>query len=396
MGEARVVLSFARDEKYCRHSEGDFIRMRDGGILLIYTRFKGKKAGDSAPADLVKRVSYDDGETWSDPEEVVTATSYGVQNVMSVSLIRLKDGDIGMIFISLNVPGYLNQIHFMRSSDEGKTFRHISLCTPREFTGRFGVNNARLVRLSSGRIVFPLSIHPGEAKSKCTDSNGRRDAGYFSMSDELGYIVWSRSPHLEGRRTSRQTLGAFMYSDDEGYTWQRSSDIVCPPFTSTIKGLQEGELIEIRPGVLKCFWRTDRMNQYEAVSFDGADHWTTPQMSCFTAPWSPITIERNPFSGKIYAIWNPVPQYNGKDQISGLKDRTPFAIAQTNDDVSSFGDIHLIEDDPDHAYSYAATLFLSETELLLSYTAGGTEDRHGHSRMNISKIKIPEYNTEVV
>ena len=66
MGEARVVLSFARDEKYCRHSEGDFIRLKDGGILFIYTRFKGKKAGDAAPADLAKRVSYDNGETWSE------------------------------------------------------------------------------------------------------------------------------------------------------------------------------------------------------------------------------------------------------------------------------------------------------------------------------------------
>lgn len=395
MGEARVVLSFARDEKYCRHSEGDLIRLKDGGILFIYTRFKGAKAGDAAPADLAKRVSYDNGETWSEAEEIVPAAMFGTQNIMSVSMLRMLDGDIGLFFVAKQIPGFKNRPIHMRSSDEGKTFRYVCECGPEEYWIRMGMNNARVIRLSNGRIIYPLSIHPGEVKAKGIEPITEDTAGNFTYSDELGYYVWNRSPHLEGKRASPQTIGTFMYSDDDGYTWHKSPDTVFPPFTNTEKGIQEGEVIELQPGVLKCFWRTDKMHQYEAVSFDNGIHWTAAQPSCFTSNCSPITIERNPYNGKIYAIWNPIPLYNGRERGFVDSGRTPLAIAETSEDVSSFGVIHNIEDDPVGAYAYTATLFLSETELLLAYCAGLPEDRHGLSRMSVAKITIDPTENEV-
>ena len=68
-----------------RNSEGDLIRLKDGGILFIYTRYTNGNGGDNDPACLVSRLSRDGGFTWSsDPVEVVK--NEGGMNVMSVSL----------------------------------------------------------------------------------------------------------------------------------------------------------------------------------------------------------------------------------------------------------------------------------------------------------------------
>lgn len=387
MGEARVVLSFARDDKYCRHSEGDFIRLNDGTIMIVYTRFKGTSAGDAAPADLVKRFSYDNGETWTEPEEVYCAREFKAQNVMSVSLTRMDNGDIGLLFIIKQVQGYINRLMFARSADEGKSFYTVSECGPKQFAARMGTNNARIVRLSSGRIILPLAIHAGVPKTDGIVPVDDKTAGYFEYSEEKGYS-WVKPERLKDKRTSKYTIGTFMYSDDDGFTWNKAEDTVCPSFTGSDKGIQEGCVFEIRPGVLKCFWRTDKMYQYEALSFDNGIHWTHCQPSCFTSNCSPITVTRNPYNGKIYAIWNPIPIYNDRETTFVGSGRTPLAIAEMNEDLTEFGEIRHIEDDPAFAYAYTAPMFTSENELLLAYCAGGPEDRHGLSRLTIAKMII--------
>ncbi len=387
MGEARVILSFARDAKYCRHSEGDFIRLKDGSILFIYTRFKGKSAGDAAPADLVKRFSYDNGETWTEPEEVYCAREFKAQNVMSVSLTRMNNGDVGLLFIIKQVQGYINRLMFARSADEGKTFYTVSECGPKQFSGRMGTNNARIVRLSNGRIIIPIAIHAGSSKTDGIVPIDDKTAGYFEYSEENGYS-WVKPERLKEKRTSRYTIGTFMYSDDDGFTWNKAADTVCPSFTGSDKGIQEGAVFEICPGVLKCFWRTDKMYQYEALSFDNGIHWTSCQPSCFTSNCSPITVTRNPYTGKIYAIWNPIPIYNDRETTFVGSGRTPLAIAEMNEDLTEIGTIRHIEDDPACAYAYTAPMFTAENELLLAYCAGTPEDRHGLSRMTVAKMII--------
>src|SRR5215208_4045184 len=73
-----------------RNSEGDFIALKDGRVLFIYTHFTGG-TGDAAAAVLAYRASADGGKTWTDEDDVVVRNE-GRQNVMSVSLLRLADG----------------------------------------------------------------------------------------------------------------------------------------------------------------------------------------------------------------------------------------------------------------------------------------------------------------
>src|SRR5256885_2346681 len=52
-----------------RNSEGDFIRLKSGRLLFVYTHFTGG-SGDAASAFLASRFSDDAGKTWSDKDEV--------------------------------------------------------------------------------------------------------------------------------------------------------------------------------------------------------------------------------------------------------------------------------------------------------------------------------------
>ena len=87
-----------------RNSEGGFVRLADGRLLLVYSRYRGTSAHDDAAADLAQRFSADGGETWSEPEVVVENPA---RNVMSVSLLRLADGRIAFLYlVKSDVPGH--------------------------------------------------------------------------------------------------------------------------------------------------------------------------------------------------------------------------------------------------------------------------------------------------
>lgn len=73
-----------------RNSEGDFIQLKDGRLLLIYSKFIG--TGDHAPAELAGRYSSDGGETWDADDVQIIARTDDDANLMSVSLLRLADG----------------------------------------------------------------------------------------------------------------------------------------------------------------------------------------------------------------------------------------------------------------------------------------------------------------
>src|SRR6478609_5909518 len=83
-----------------RNSEGDFIRLHDGRWLFIYTHFTSG-ANDHAKAFLASRESSDGGKTWTAKDRVVVANEGGF-NVMSVSLLRLKSGEIALFYLRKN------------------------------------------------------------------------------------------------------------------------------------------------------------------------------------------------------------------------------------------------------------------------------------------------------
>ena len=114
-----IVLRLEPKEGNPRNSEGDFIQLKDGSILFVYTHFTSG-SGDHASAHLAGRFSYDQGKTWTN-EDVSILENEGGMNVMSVSLLRLQNGEIALFYLRKN--SETDCIPFMRiSSDEAKTW----------------------------------------------------------------------------------------------------------------------------------------------------------------------------------------------------------------------------------------------------------------------------------
>ena len=129
-----LVTAFAPDPVYTRHSEGAFIRLRDGRIMYAYSRFVSHQ-GDDAPSDIVAYFSSDEGESWSGERVLIRAAQFGVQNVMSVSLMRMANGDVGLFYIVKEDDAFLSHIMLSRSADECAGFYSHIECTPPERSG---------------------------------------------------------------------------------------------------------------------------------------------------------------------------------------------------------------------------------------------------------------------
>ncbi len=347
-----IVAAFPPNKTYTRHSEGAFLRLKDGRILFVYSRFTGN-FGDDAPSDLVALWSADEGETWTEPVVAISASMYNTENVMSVSLMRMRNGDVGLFYIVKQSPG-ISRILLSRSNDEGATwYRHVECSLP-DRPGYYVLNNDRVERLSTGRLVIPLAYHRG---------NG---AGY----------------------TDGRSAACFLYSDDDGETWKEAPDLVYPPFTGSRSGLQETGVVEKNDGTLWGYNRTDKMYQYEFFSFDGGMHWTEAQPSRFTSPCSPLKIKRKPETGDLYAVWNPIPNYNGRYTSKAGWGRTPIVWAVSHDDGDTWSENHIIEDGPENGYCYPAIFFTKDGAMLVSYCSGGPEDGICLAKQTIMKIAI--------
>lgn len=277
---------------------------------------------------------------------------------MSVSLMRMLNGDLGVFFIVKAAPAD-NRIVLARSKDEGETFYKYTVCTLQDRVGYYVLNNDRVIRLSSGRLLMPLTFHRG------------------------GYANGGASGYWDGR-----SFACFLYSDDDGETWRESADTVFAPFVGSTSGLQETGVVEKKNGVVWAYNRTDRMYQYEYFSFDGGIHWTAPQASRFTSPNSPMLIKRHPKTGVLYAVWNPIPNYNGRKTNSVSCGRTPIVYASSEDDGVTWSEYTVLEDDEERGYCYPAMFFTEDDAMLVAYSAGGPSDGDWISRLNMKKVAM--------
>ena len=229
------LLVIEPSKTHGRHSEGDIVELTDGALALVYTRF-GARSGDSGAADIVIKISHDDGKTWSDDRILIP--NEGKMNVMSVSILRLKSRELLVFYLRKNA---LNDtiMYVRRSSDELATLSDPVRVVVDD--GYYVINNDRVVQLSSGRLVVPASLHP------CPDGTKKT---------------------FSGRGIPRAFL-----SDDEGRTWRGDATDLTPP-TKNDPVLQEPGVLELRDGRLWMWMRTNPGTQYECFSSDGGEHWT--------------------------------------------------------------------------------------------------------------------------
>ena len=272
---------------------------------------------------------------------------------MSVSLLPMKDGSIGIFYCKKN--GQFQCVPYMRRTYDFQTFSEEIRCNAEN--GYFVLNNDRVRRLKSGRIIFPLAYHKTEKKA-----NG--NAMYMPA-------------------TAR-----FYCSDDDGYTWKRLGEELVLDCDFSKTGLQEPGIEELDNGKLYAYFRTDLCRQYFSCSLDQGETWTKPSPSQFTSPDSPMSTKRLE-SGQYALVYNPVPLYNGGDSHRSGKiwtgRRNPFILRFADGNLSNVGTIYSLEDDESAGFCYGA-IFETKDALLLAYCAGGQEDGCTLNRLRLKKV----------
>lgn len=153
--DPQTLLVIEPSNNYPRHSEGDIVELQDGRLCLVYSRFRGA-ATDFSPADLVVRTSGDAGRTWDEGRVLVSGDEAGLKNVMSVSIVRLPTGELLLFYARVDSRSSVHQ-YVRRSSDEFRTLSPPVRLTSLE--GYHVVNNDRVVRLPSGRLIVPANLH---------------------------------------------------------------------------------------------------------------------------------------------------------------------------------------------------------------------------------------------
>lgn len=326
-----------------RNSEGAFIALRDGRLLLVYTHFTGS-ASDEGTAHLAGRYSQDGGRTW-DAKDTLILPNEGGQNTMSVSLLRLHDGRIALLYLRKNSDADC-RLYLRYSNDEAQTWSEPVLCMAE--LGYFVVNNDRVIQLASGRLVAPAARHslPGE--------NFRRRA------EALCYL-----------------------SDDNGATWRPSTSLLEAPAEST-SGLQEPGVVELADGRLMMLCRTDQGYQMRSWSSDGGDTWSTPESTEIHSPVSPASFKRIPGGNLLLMVWN---DHQALGERPSSK-RTPLTIALSRNNGLTWPSPRNLESDPEGWYCYTAIDFI-DGHLLLAYCAGD-QQLGGLNRLRIRRIPLEQ------
>jgi sialidase-1 len=324
--EMRSLLVIEPSDVYPRHSEADIIELKDGRLCLIYTRFTGG-SGDHARADLVMRLSNGNGAHWSDPQVVVQ--KIGGLNVMSVSLLRLANGEIALFYLRKTSREDCRPVVCV-STDETGTWSTPEVCITDE-VGYYVLNNDRAVQLRSGRLILPVAWHQGPGQP-------------------------------------RDTAGVIMcyLSDDNAKTWRRSTDSFkgYAPNGQRIT-VQEPGVVELKDGRLMMFVRTNAGSQYICHSPDGGETWSKAKPSALASPLSPASIERVSWTGDLLCVWND--HSGGHPFPSGR--RSPLCVAISRDEGETWSRSRMIEGNPDGWYCYTSITFLTD-QMLLTYCAG--------------------------
>ena len=124
--------------------------------MFAYSRYCGESKSDHAAADIAARYSRDNGATWFGEDEIIVRNQGGM-NVMSVSLLRLKSGEIALFYLLKNSLADCRPV-MRRSFDEGRTWSEPTTCITDE-VAYYVLNNDRVIQLRDGRLLFAVAKH---------------------------------------------------------------------------------------------------------------------------------------------------------------------------------------------------------------------------------------------
>ncbi|MFO0905591.1 MAG: exo-alpha-sialidase [Pirellulales bacterium] len=317
------------DAQRPRISEGAVAVLDDGRLLYATTEFQ-KSSSDFAAARIIGSESSDGGRTWSSPR--VLQENDGRMNVMSASLVRpvVAQRDAHPLLMFYLQKNGVRDLHVFcrRSRDEGRTFEKPVRVTSEQ--GYHVMNNDRVVRLTTGRLLCPVAATPDVEK-----------VNHFRS-----YCYWS---------------------DDHGQTWHKGHGQVDQPR----RGAMEPEVMEREDGTVLMIVRTQLGHIAAASSSDGGDTWSAPQPWGVRSPEAPASLRRIPATGQWLLIWNDV--YDPQAGHGGA--RRPLSYAVSDDEGRTWSPPRVLENDPNHSYAYTSITFHQDRMLATYYVSEDKADR---------------------
>lgn len=308
-----------------RNTEADILVLRDGSLLAAWADFYGG-ARDDAPARISAARSADGGRTWS--ARFTLQENTGKANVMSVSLLRSRSGDVLFFYLQKNSLTDL-KAYVRRSTDETRTWGEPVLVTPE--AGYHVMNNARVLQLKSGRLLAPVAT----------------SAQVWTKNDNFRTVVYR--------------------SDDDGRTWTRGRTLLAAPK----RGAMEPGLIEMKDGRVMQIIRTQTGFIWRSFSSDGGDTWTEAAPWNIESPEAPATLVRMPRSDDWLLVWNPhVTWSDPQKTVLGANHggaRTPLVAAVSRDEGLTWSPPRALESDPACTYAYTSVTFQGDRALLSYY-----------------------------
>lgn len=353
----REVLFLQTTEDIPRIGEGSFLRLKDGTIMFACTEYFGTGFHDHDSANIIAIYSYDEGETWTDKKILIQKDPEAL-NVMSVSLLRLQNGEILLFHGRKEAVGdkIFSRKILRKSTDEGKTWTE-----PREIIRDEDwyhiLNNDRVIQLKSGRILMAVA----------------RKAPRKDLTPKNGEALM------------------FFYSDDNGETWHDTGNLLEMPFEN-LRGFEEPGVFQHKDGSIWCYTRTNIGCQFETVSYDDGMTWTTPKPNVFfTGARSPMHV-KNVGDRYTVALFNPISLYTGRN-LGKLRGRAPYllAVSETDGvghDAAGFSRLYYLEDDLDNDYCYPAIIDGDGYFLAAYYHSNGSEKPLNCTR--ITKVLFDE------
>lgn len=343
-----------------RNDPGDFVRLRDGRIMLLYTHKLGPS--DGSRAYLAARFSRDQGRTWT--KEDVKVLSDPKRSVSVSSCVRLPDDRLALFY---GVKESLNYCMPMvrTSADEGQTWSAPTQIIPDSEKGYYVLNNDRVVVLKSGRLVVPVARH--------------------NASD------WLHGTTGESGWTHYGNLMCYL-SDDHAETWYRSCTVLTgkrgtgPKPSERGYGhvvmLQEPGVVKLTDGRLMMWARTNLGCQYASFSQDEGETWIRMQPTDIVTSKSPASIKRIPSTGDLLLVWNNLASVPESWQAK----RSPLTVAISPDEGKTWKHVKNLYDDPGMRYCYTAIHFTPDEHVLLLHHASPKNQHLGGS--NVTRFPV--------
>ena len=305
-----------------RGNNGDFLVLGDGAVAMAYM----------SQADIVAKKSTDRGRTWGEEYLLVAKPKPPAKGSLAhPSFLRLSNGHVLLSYIHNMHPAtpYYANCYYRRSADEGKTWSEPYILTP--YPGYVLVHNDRLSTLSTGRILAMAEYK----------------AHYPSTRDHSGYV------------------GMAFYSDDLGYTWHPSKNVV----DMMPVEVQEADAVELKDGRLMMFARTYSGYPVRAYSSDGGETWSEgAAMKELAMPYAGLpTVRRIPSTGDLLFIW--ISERSVDKDDPKVHQRCALTSAISKDEGKTFEHFRHIARDPDDDFGYQAVEFLDQGLVLVSYHA---------------------------